>query len=331
MAVPKVSHYLASRGWQVRTNIKLRGRVPDLVAIKDGKISVIEVKASGDIHGGIEQALHLKKAANYSYLAVPEERVNEKLVDTCKNLGIGLLTFDGTVKEILRPIQADPLPSIKAKLLDLKPEMKRRIASIEAKSPLELLFRTKGQILIMRLFFLNPNAGFHVNEIARRVGLSLSYTATELAVLNKIGLVIREEQGNMVFYRANTKNIIYEDLKRIFLKYILVDHIIAKALPASNIRYALIYGSFAKGTERESSDIDLMVIGKIGDDDLLKSVMKAQRQTGREINYILWTEDEFRRKAKEKIALLREILKTPVIMIIGEEDEFKRSIEDRAD
>lgn len=330
IAIPKVMDYLTSKGWQVKTNVKLRGRVSDLVAIKDEKISVIEIKASGDIQSGIEQALHLKKAANFSYLAIPSERVDDRLIDTCKNLGIGLMIFDNAVRELVRPAQGEPLPSIKWKLLGLKPEKKRAL-SLQAKSPLQLLFRTKGQILIMRLFFLNPDAEFHINEIARRTSLSPSYVISELGVLQKIGLVIRKEQGNQVLHRANTKNIIYEDLKRIFIKYVLVDHIIAKELAASEIRYALIYGSFAKGTERESSDVDLLVIGKISDDLLLSNIMKAQKGIDREINYILWTEDEFRHKSEERIPLLREISKTPVIMIIGEESEFKRSIENRTD
>ncbi len=183
----------------------------------------------------------------------------------------------------------------------------------------------------MRLFFLNPDAEFHINEIARRTDLSPSYVVSELGILQRIGLVIRREQGNLALYRANTKNIIHEDLKRIFMKYVLVDNIIAKDLPASEIKYALIYGSFAKGTERESSDIDLLVIGQISDDHLLNGIMKAQKEISREINYILWTEDEFRDKSKERIALLREISETPVIMIIGEESEFKRSIENGTD
>ncbi|MEO9295590.1 MAG: nucleotidyltransferase domain-containing protein [Nitrososphaera sp.] len=333
IAIPKVIDYLASNGWQVKTNVKLRGRVPDLVATKGEKICIIEVKASGDIQKGIEQTLHMKKAANFSYLALPNDRTDDRLMDTCRNLGIGLMTFNGAVKELVRPAESEPLPSIKQKLLQLEPA--KRIVAPEAKNPLEFLFRTRGQILIMRFFFLNPNAELHINEIARRTDLSPSYVTTELRILQQIGLVVRKEQGNQVLYRANTKSIIYEDLKCIFIKYILVDYIIAKNLTASSseeeIKYALIYGSFAKGTERESSDIDLLVVGKIDDDVLLNSIMNAQREIGREINYILWTEQEFQQKSRERIALLREILKTPVIMIIGEEREFKGSIENRAD
>jgi predicted nucleotidyltransferase len=97
---------------------------------------------------------------------------------------------------------------------------------------------------------------------------------------------------------------------------------------AGKIKYALIYGSFAKGTEVTSSDIDLLIIGDIEEDKVLDAVMKAQSRIGREINYILWTEKAFQEKAKQKISLLKEISKTPAIMIMGDINGLKRSIKE---
>ncbi len=95
---------------------------------------------------------------------------------------------------------------------------------------------------------------------------------------------------------------------------------LSKELVKEKIRYALIYGSFAKGTENETSDIDLLVVGDVAEDYLLKIIPKIERNTGREINFILWTEKEFRVKMQKNILLIREILGTPVMMIVGDED-----------
>ncbi len=81
--------------------------------------------------------------------------------------------------------------------------------------------------------------------------------------------------------------------------------------------------------ESEKSDIDLLVVGNIAEDKLLKAVNEVERRTGREVNYNLWTEKEFGEKVRDPIPLLREIGKTPVIMVMGEENEFKRVIEKR--
>jgi predicted nucleotidyltransferase len=131
-------------------------------------------------------------------------------------------------------------------------------------------------------------------------------------------------------YSINKKSVIYDELKRIFLKYEFLDELLASKLRAERVKYALIYGSFAKGVEGERSDIDLLVVGDIAEDKLLKAVNEVERRTGREVNYNLWTEKELGDKVRDQIPLLREIAKTPVIMIIGEENEFKRVIEKRA-
>ncbi len=81
--------------------------------------------------------------------------------------------------------------------------------------------------------------------------------------------------------------------------------------------------------EGEKSDIDLLVVGDIAEDKLLKAVNEVERRTGREVNYNLWTDGELGEKVRDQIPLIREIGKTPVMMVIGEENEFKRVIEKR--
>ncbi len=70
----------------------------------------------------------------------------------------------------------------------------------------------------------------------------------------------------------------------------------------------------------------MLIIGSVNEDSILKSTQKIEKQIGRTINFILCTENEFLLKTHDNIPLIREILKTPVIMIVGDENEFKRTI-----
>ena len=323
--VSKMQTYLEEKGWKIEHEVKLRGRVADIVAIKGDEIALIEVKgSSGDIQRGIEQALHQKNAANFSYLAIPKERANDKILNTCKSLGIGLMLINDGVKEVVKPVRSEALPSVQKIILGIK--LKKQEKKMRVHSSLENLFRSKAQILILKLLFMNSTSEFHMNDIARKTGLAPSTVAKEMPLVLKIGLVIRRTQGNLVFYKINNKSIIFDELKRIFLKYELLDEIIAKNLPAEKIKYAVIYCSFAKGTEATTSDVDLLVVGDIDEDIILKSISVIERRIGREINFILWKEKDLLDKIKEKIPLIREITKTPIIMIVGDEDEFKRLI-----
>jgi predicted nucleotidyltransferase len=182
----------------------------------------------------------------------------------------------------------------------------------------------------MRAYFIHKNKDFHTRELARRTGFSAPYVMKELHNLKNLGILVERREGNMVFYGINKSSSIVEDLKRLFLKTESLGKELFDALRKDEkmIKYALIYGSFAKGTEVTSSDIDLLIIGEIKEDRVVQLVMKTQSRIGREINYIVWSKRDLQEKARQKVALLREISRTPVIMIIGDIDEFKRSVKE---
>jgi predicted nucleotidyltransferase len=197
---------------------------------------------------------------------------------------------------------------------------------------LERLFTSRARVKILETLLLNRGEEFHTRDLARRTGVSAPYVMKELHNLKRLGILAEKKRGNMIFYGINKSSSIVEDLKRLFLKTESVGASLLDALKGKEkmIKYALIYGSFAKGNEVTSSDIDLLIIGEISEKAVVGSVMKAQSRIGREINYILWTEQAFREKAGQKTSLLREIYRTPVIMIVGDADEFKRSIKESA-
>jgi len=323
----KVEKHLRSKGWKISHEVKLRGRIIDIIATKDSKIAAIEIKGgSGNIQHGIEQALHQKNITDFSYLAIPKDRSTKAILNSCQGLGIGLLLVNDVVKEAARPKEGNALPSVKNIVFR---ERKRLQQSVSIKSSLEYLFRSRAQVLILKLLFLNSSVEFHANDMARRTGLASSTIAKEMPRIHSMGLVLRRTQGSMVFYKINSQSAIYDELRRIFLKFEMFDEIISRDLPKEKIKYALIYGSFASGTESQSSDIDLLVVGDVNDDALLRSISKTERTIGREINYLLWKEKELAERVDKKIPLIKEISKTDIIMIVGDEDEFKRLVKTR--
>jgi predicted nucleotidyltransferase len=92
------------------------------------------------------------------------------------------------------------------------------------------------------------------------------------------------------------------------------------------IRYALVYGSFASGEESQSSDVDLLIIGDVDEERVLNVVGGIEEEVDRGINYILWSSEEFMERVKSGHHLLRDIASSPVIMVVGQEDEFRRVV-----
>lgn len=323
----KVSAHLEKKGWTVHREFKIRGRQADILATKNDQLLAVEVKgSSGDITQGVEQALHQKNAVNYSCLAIPQDRSSKAIINSCKNFGIGLLLVNDTIKEAVEPVKGDALPSVQRLVFGQK---KKSQKFISARSSLESLFRSRAQILILKLLFLNSSREFHTNEIARQVKVTPSTVTKEMPYLQRIGLVSRRPQGTLVLYKINKKCIIFDEMKRIFLKFETLDEILRKGLSDKDIKYALIYGSFAKGTESEASDIDLLVIGEIDEAAMIKSVSRAEKTSGRQINFVLWNEKDFAERVRKNIPLIKEIAKTPIMMVVGDRDEFKRIIEEK--
>jgi predicted nucleotidyltransferase len=318
-----VISYFMKSGWKVVEKVKLRGRVADIVAMRGNEIAAVEVKTdTSKIELGIEAALHFRNIVNYSYLALPKGRSSKELSEACKHLGIGLLLIDGnSVAEEVEAAYGKALPSIKKALL--REDAKEREVTLV--SSLYRLFRSRSLTVILKLL-LNPSSEFHINGIARRTGLSPSTVLKECYNLFSLGLVTKEVKGNLVLFRVKRDSLIFDELKRIFLKYEFVDVLLSKSLLKGSIKYALIFGSFAKGNEEQSSDVDLLIVGYMDEDKLLKEISGMEKEIGREIHYILWTEDEFHEKVKKQIPLLREIAKTNIIMLVGEKDEFIRVI-----
>ncbi|HJT09692.1 MAG TPA: nucleotidyltransferase domain-containing protein [Candidatus Nitrosotalea sp.] len=191
---------------------------------------------------------------------------------------------------------------------------------------LERLFTSTTRVSILEEFLLNPGREYHIRELARILEVTPIYVQKELRNLESLGLLESRKKGNMVIYKLQVKSSIVEDLKRIFLKTESIGQAIMQDLDARKIKFAFIFGSFAKGVETATSDLDILIIGDVNEDDVLRSISKTERRIGRQINFILWTEREFVEKVEKKIPLIKEISKTPIIMIVGDEDELKRFI-----
>jgi predicted nucleotidyltransferase len=188
---------------------------------------------------------------------------------------------------------------------------------------IEALIGSKARVKLLSLFLLSPERRFYVRELTRKTGENINSVRRELQRLEGIGLLKSEREGNMRYYTVNTKMPIYEDLKLIFLKTEGVGSVIRENLDRlGEIKAAFIYGSFAKGEERLKSDIDLMLVGKVDERELIPLIRELEEQLSREINYVLFSPEEFKSRIREKEPFVSNVLKEDKIMLIGDIGEF---------
>lgn len=190
---------------------------------------------------------------------------------------------------------------------------------------LERLFTSKTRIKILSLLMFNQSKEYHLREIARLTSISPIYCAKELENLAKVNLVKKSKKANLSIHSINKECIFLKELRQIFLKTDYFLELLKKELK-NKARYCFIYGSFARGEETDKSDIDLFLVSEIKEDELIKIIQKLEKNIQREINYVLWNERTFHQRAKSH-HLLKTIKKSRIIMLVGDENEFKRQIQ----
>lgn len=187
-------------------------------------------------------------------------------------------------------------------------------------------FRTR----VLSVLLLHPDTALHARELARRIGGLPGSTSRELVKLADAGILLRQQIGNQVHYRANRDCPVFVDLAGLLRKTSGIATVLTDALVplAGHIHCALVFGSVARGTETTHSDVDVLVLGDIGFAEVIAALHPAQEEIQREINPVVYRIEDFRAKLASNNTWAREVVENPKLFLIGDADDFAKLIED---
>lgn len=137
-------------------------------------------------------------------------------------------------------------------------------------------------------------------------------------VLNK------RQEGNRTYYQANTNCPIFNELQGILIKTVGICDKLASALQPllRQIHTAFIYGSIARREEMSTSDVDIMIIGKIKLADIIMKFKPVEKIIDREINPTVYHINEFKKGLRDKSNFLMEVIEGEKVFIIGNENKL---------
>lgn len=139
------------------------------------------------------------------------------------------------------------------------------------------------------------------------------------------GVLESEYKANARYFKVNKDYPLYKELKSIVFKTVGIKGSIKNILESiGNVKLAFIYGSYAKAKENSLSDVDLVIVGKLDEDKLIKELDKLEEKLQREINYKLYTLKEIKENIREKEPFVLEILRDKKVMLIGDENELRK-------
>jgi predicted nucleotidyltransferase len=190
---------------------------------------------------------------------------------------------------------------------------------------IEALYIGRSQIRrdLLALFFSNADRKFYLRELERLLGYSTGNIRREILKLQADHLFITQRMGNLLYYFLNKDHPLFEELKSIVFKTIGVEASLRASLSSlKKIKAAFIFGSFASKSEKETSDIDVMIIGEPDMSALNEEIRELESKLKREINLSTYSWREYQAKKKDKSGFIIEVLKNPKIMLVGSENDL---------
>jgi predicted nucleotidyltransferase len=184
---------------------------------------------------------------------------------------------------------------------------------------------TPVQQRVLGLLFGQPERRFQSAELIRLVKGGTGAVHRQLGRLAGSGLVDISAIGNQKHYQACRQSPVFAELHGLVVKTVGVVDPLRRALEpvASSIHDAFVYGSVAKGTDRASSDIDLMVISdSLRYADVFDGLQSAEVVLGRKVNPTVMTLAQWRSKRARGESFVARVAAQPRVLVIGSGDDL---------
>ena len=184
---------------------------------------------------------------------------------------------------------------------------------------------SKTQRQVLSLLFGNSDRSFYVKEIVRSAGVGVGTVQRELEKLSRVGLLTIKKIGNQKHYQANRESPIFEELKGIVQKTFGLADVLRNVLDdyREKIKAAFIYGSVAKGTDKSSSDIDIMIVSdELSYVEVLETFSVVETKLGRRLNPVIYNADEFQEKITTDNSFVTRVTNQQKIFLVGSENDI---------
>ena len=156
---------------------------------------------------------------------------------------------------------------------------------------IETLISSKTRIKLLLKFFLNSKTKAYLRSLEGEFGESTNAIRLELNKLEKAGMLSAEQEGNKKVFQANTRHPLFKEIHNILLKHIGLDQVIETVIERlGKVERVYLVGEFSRGLDSEI--IDLVLIGDIDKNYLVKLIDKTEQLIRRKIRYLIYNTEE---------------------------------------
>lgn len=180
------------------------------------------------------------------------------------------------------------------------------------------LFRSEMQVRLLALVLLQPERGWTLQDLAEALDAPQSSVHRELGRAEAAGVISRNDTARPHRFSAATDDAAYEPIAALLRRTVGVESRLRDRLDRPDVRAAVIYGSWAAGSRRADSDIDVLVVGDADLRELRRLVRPIGKETGRTVDVMVMRDDEFRRLLADRSSFVRSVMEAPVVSLVGD-------------
>lgn len=182
---------------------------------------------------------------------------------------------------------------------------------------------SNSRVKLLQILFHRPDEMYYVRQLTRLSGEKINSVRRELKNLASAGVLESEWRANKLFYWVNQKQIFFQELLALALKTKgLGKELIDNKQRLGKIKFVVFSGRFARAKKHDKDEIDILVVGKVVLPELGALIREEEKRRGREINYSVMEENEFRFRKNNRDPFLVKFLLRGRIMIIGDEENM---------
>lgn len=179
---------------------------------------------------------------------------------------------------------------------------------------------TKNQSMILSLLFGHPSEEFYLSEIGESLGKLPGVFQKGINALEAQGIITSRKYGNQRLFKLNANYPLLNEMKSIVAVHVGAEaelRAIFARMP--EVSGALIYGSYATGTLRPDSDIDVLIVGTDPgiENRLIAQFAAVEKRIRREINYNLYLSTEFEGRLSQNDPFLSDLKRHKCVFLKG--------------
>ena len=171
------------------------------------------------------------------------------------------------------------------------------------------LFGDRNLVKILNFFLRNPTIQIYQKDLRKKTKLAKVTSIKWLKVLTKYELLNLKSFGAAKVYSLNRGNYIVKRIK------VLDTILLLTELKDTSKKYNIeiyLYGSCARGEDAEESDVDLLIIGKIKREEIIKDIIKLSDKTKRKIKFQIFSSLQWSEMAKKDKAFYERVEKDKI-------------------